>query len=537
VNSPVSGLEAHQRLAHEPAVPWTGVGSLFLEKAVCHPQREFVFFPADDLVLTYEDVRQAVNGCVAQFREAGWEKGDRLAVVFRNKVEFLILYLSCLTMGIVIVPINPDISIRETRFILEGCKAKGVYYDALFEKQLLPLTAELASHLPFCAVPGFPDFGCGNVIETKSLDRIAECAANVVGTDEAVILYTSGTTGDPKGVVLSQLNLIADASAMADWFAFDETVRTLCMLPLFHNNGQVVTLLAPLCTGGSSVIVDAKAGLLSFWSIIDKFGCNWTSVMPSMLATILAYSSDKAGGSLQGIVCGGQILSEELRTGFENTFGVPIFEGYGLTETTSFSCINRFPADQRNLDSVGSTLRCNRIEILDTAGSILGPNEEGEICVRGQNVAIEYLDLPAVNKEKFRGGWFHSGDYGHRDVDGNFYFRGRRDDLIIRGGENIYPAELENVLYMNPSVAECAVIGVPHPLLGEEIVAFVKTHENAIVAEADLIAFSAENIGQFKVPKRIFLLNQLEDLSELPKGPTKKVLYRELREYHRKWLV
>ena len=192
-----------------------------------------------------------------------------------------------------------------------------------------------------------------------------------------------------------------------------------------------------------------KASLMSFWSLIDEHKVSWTSVMASILSILLSIPKKRKDNTLQGILCGGQTLTRSVQNEFENRFRVPIFEGYGLTETTSFSCINDYPAKKRKIGSIGKQLPTNEMTILDNDGKELGPNIEGEICIRGYNVACEYLGLPKENKKSFTNGWFHSGDYG-KDKDGYFYFHGRKDSLIIKGGENIYPAELENIIFNHP---------------------------------------------------------------------------------------
>lgn len=226
------------------------------------------------------------------------------------------------------------------------------------------------------------------------------------------------------------------------------------------------------------------------------------------------------------------MLNPNVRKEFEKRFKVPIFEGFGLTETTSFACFNYFPADQRKIDSVGLPLPINQMSIRDDEGNELGPNEEGEIWIKGYNVAREYLGLPEKNEAAFKDGWFHSGDFGHKDETNHFYFKTRKDFLIIKGGENIYPAELENVLYEHPAVAESAVVGIPDKLLGEEICAFVKLHDNMDAAEDELKKYCVGKIAQYKQAKKIIIIDHLEDMEEIPKGPTKKVLYRKLREYY-----
>jgi acyl-CoA synthetase (AMP-forming)/AMP-acid ligase II len=252
--------------------------------------------------------------------------------------------------------------------------------------------------------------------------------------------------------------------------------------------------------------------------------------MASILSILLSFPKEREDDSLTGILCGGQILTRSVQELFEKRFNVPIFEGYGLTETTSFSCINGYPADKRKIGSIGKPLLTNEMKILNKNNDV-GSNVEGEICIRGYNVSSGYIGDEEKNNDVFRNGWFHSGDYGKKDKDGYFYFHGRKDSLIIKGGENIYPAELENVLYQHPYVDECAVIGVPDELLGEEICAFVKIKNDKSLTENELKVFCKDKIAEYKQPRKIIIINDLVDLDDIPKGPTKKILYRKLKEY------
>ena len=317
---------------------------------------------------------------------------------------------------------------------------------------------------------------------------------------------------------------------ISKWFEFNEETRCLCILPLFHNNGQITTLLAPLYAGGSTIIVKGKVSLYAFWYLVKEYQATWTSVMASILSILLSFPKEREDDSLTGILCGGQILTRSVQELFEKRFNVPIFEGYGLTETTSFSCINGYPADKRKIGSIGKPLLTNEMKILNKNNDV-GSNVEGEICIRGYNVSSGYIGDEEKNNDVFRNGWFHSGDYGKKDKDGYFYFHGRKDSLIIKGGENIYPAELENVLYQHPYVDECAVIGVPDELLGEEICAFVKIKNDKSLTENELKVFCKDKIAEYKQPRKIIIINDLVDLDDIPKGPTKKILYRKLKEY------
>ena len=319
--------------------------------------------------------------------------------------------------------------------------------------------------------------------------------------------------------------------SISNWFHFDKNTRCLCILPLFHNNGQITTLLAPLYAGGSTVIIKGKISLYAFWDLVNEYKATWTSVMASILSILLSLPKERKDNSLNAILCGGQILTRSVQEQFESRFNIPIFEGYGLTETTSFSCINNFPAEKRKMGSIGKSLITNEMGILDENGERI-EGEEGEICIRGYNVANGYLGNMEMNYA-FRDGWFHSGDYGRKDSEGNFYFHGRQDSLIIKGGENIYPAEIENILYNHPNIDECAVIGVAHKLLGEEVCAFVKIKKESKTDEKGIKEFCKNKIADYKQPKIIIIINNLKDLNEIPKGPTKKILYRKLRKYYK----
>jgi acyl-CoA synthetase (AMP-forming)/AMP-acid ligase II len=280
------------------------------------------------------------------------------------------------------------------------------------------------------------------------------------------------------------------------------------------------------------VMVDPKASLRSFWALVERYHATFTSVMPSILAAILALGFDGRPGLLKGIICGGQLLPLSLAQKFEARFGVPIFEGFGSTEASSYSCFNAYPAERRKLGSVGQVLPVSDMKVVDENDVEVADGVEGEICIRGSNVAIGYHKLAELQTHRFRNGWYHSGDFGLRESDGHYYFRSRKDDLIVKGGEKIYPAEIENVLSKHPNVTESAVIGIDDAILGQEICAFARLKDTDTTTESELLKFCAQSLARFKQPKRVVIINRLEDMPELPKGPTKKILYRVLRDYY-----
>ena len=521
-------LLPHQQSNCKVDLPYANFHELLTSKAREAPSREFLIFPESDRRYTYQQFCE-ISLAASEWLTSRTHNFGTICIAFRNTPEFLAIYFGAVARGITVVPVNPDLAAAEIAFIIENSDCEAVFYDPDLEGKIAPLKKEMA--VPFHSF--------ANVSDLPQVDRqIAEAhLPKVEPNTPAAIIYTSGTTGYPKGVVLSHMNFIVDGMGMAEWFEFTPATRSLCILPLFHNNGLVVSTTTTLFAGGSIVMIDPKASLRSFWALVDRYRATHTSVMPSILAAILAMGFDGKRGQLEGIICGGQLLPLSLAHRFEDRFGVPIFEGFGSTEAASYSCFNRFPASRRKLGSVGTVLPVCEMKVVDDSDLEVADGTEGEICIRGANVAIGYHKLPELQAQKFRNGWYHSGDFGLRDTDGHYYFRSRKDDLIVKGGEKIYPAEIENVLSKHPNVTESAVIGVADPILGQEICAFAHLKDASATTENELLKFCAQSLARFKQPKRIVIVNRLGDMQELPKGPTKKILYRLLRDYYERRLA
>ena len=523
-------LLPHQLTERPVNLPYANFFDLLKSHTDRDPGRLFLLFPESGRDYTYwQFFRIALSA-------ADWitviAPGQKtIALVLRNTPEFLAIYFGAVFLGITVVPINPDLAAPEIRFIIENSESATVFYDPAFKEKIAGLEAELA---PTAIFRPF-----GDVVDLPKVDILAteRRLPNVEPDTPAAIIYTSGTTGNPKGVILSHMNFLADGKAVSEWFQFTPDTRSLCILPLFHNNGLVISLTSTLYQGGSIIWTDPKSSLRSFWPLVEKYRATFTSVMPSVLAAILAFGLEGRSGLLKGIICGGQLLPLSLAEKFEARFGVPIFEGFGSTEASSYSSFNPYPAESRKLGSVGTVLPVCEMKVVDEADNEVPDGTEGELCIRGINVAIGYLKLPELQNLRFRNGWYHSGDYGYRNPGGFYYFRGRKDDLIVKGGEKIYPAEVENVLSLHPNVAESAVIAVDDDILGQEICAFVKLKESDASTEAELLSYCSRSLARFKQPKRIVIINKLGDMPELPKGPTKKILHRELRDYYQRRLV
>ena len=522
-------LLPHQQTERPIILPYSNYYDLLKAHTKRDPGRTFLLFPETGREYSYWQF------FLIALTAADWltvvAPGQKtIAVVLRNTPEFLAIYFGAAFLGITVVPINPDLAPREIRFIIENSESTSVFYDPAFAAKIGALEEEMAPAVNF--------LGLGDVNDLPKVDVEAVEARlpKVEPNTPAAIIYTSGTTGNPKGVILSHMNFLADGMAVSEWFYFTPDTRSLCILPLFHNNGLVMSLTTTLYRGGSIVWTDPKSSLRSFWPLVEKYHCTFTSVMPSLLAAILAFGLEGKSSSLKGIICGGQLLPLSLAEQFEARFGVPIFEGFGSTEASSYSSFNPYPAKNRKLGSVGKVLPVCEMKVVDEADNEVRDGTEGELCIRGINVAIGYLKLPELQRLRFRNGWYHSGDYGYRETDGFYYFRGRKDDLIVKGGEKIYPAEVENVLSLHPNVAESAVVGVDDAIMGQEICAFVRLKDDAANNETDLQEYCARYLARFKQPKRIVITNHLADMPELPKGPTKKILHRAVRDYYQERL-
>ncbi|HBE81843.1 MAG TPA: AMP-dependent synthetase, partial [Blastocatellia bacterium] len=342
--------------------------------------------------------------------------------------------------------------------------------------------------------------------------------------DEAIIIYTSGTTGKPKGCLLTHGNLIANARQISGWMGFGPDDRLLSVMPLFHMNAVSVTTISALYAGGSTVI-SPKFSASRFWEIIEKYQITSFGSVATMLSMLLERKDDSrtlAGSprSLRFAMCGSAPVPAEVMKRFEETFGVLVVEGYGLSESTCRSTFNP-PNEKRRPGSCGMPIG-NEMRVVDEEDNEVPDGTLGEIVLRGPNIFKGYFKNPDATERAFAGGWFHTGDIGYRDPDGFFYIADRKTDMIIRGGENIYPREIDDLLYTHPAIAHAAVIGVPDELYGEEVTAFVVLKDADSVTETEIVDFCKQHLADFKCPKTVHFVD------DIPKGPTGKLLKREL---------
>lgn len=493
-------------------------------RAAATPEKHFLFSEADGRNFTFSQFDAAVNRTVRLLAAHGIGKGDKVSLLMPNGAEYIIAYFACFKLGALAGPINSLLKPPEMAFVIANSEAKALIANSEF----LPQIGLIADELPnLDTVIEFDDEK--RATQGFSSEREHLPVAAIERDDEAIIIYTSGTTGKPKGCLLTHGNLIANARQIANWLGFTDHDRLLTVMPLFHMNAVSVTTMTPLYAGGSSV-VSPKFSATRFWQIISDYGVTSFGSVATMLAMLLekypgGVPDGLRTGQLRFAMCGSAPVPAEVMRRFEETFRCLVIEGYGLSESTCRSTFNP-PSERRRPGSCGMPIG-NDMIVVDEDDREVPNGELGEIVLRGENILKGYYRNPEANDKAFRSGWFHTGDVGYRDADGFFYIVDRKSDMIIRGGENIYPREIDEALYQHPSVAAAATIGIPDDLYGEEVTAFVVLKAGLSATEDELLAHCREQLADYKCPKTIHIV------AVIPKGPTGKLLKRELAKQFR----
>lgn len=469
--------------------------------------------------LTYQALDRAARGVATALAARGVEPGDRVSLLIPNVPEFTIAYFGILYAGASVVPINVLAAAPEVEYFLNDSSSKLLIVHPMFEEPGRA-GAELAG-VPV-VVAGAP--GAGSLAEMSTADPV-DCPFPTSADATAVILYTSGTTGHPKGAELSHSNLFLNCAFVVPRLIGIEgvEVRALATLPLFHSFGQTCIQNATIAAGGSFTLLPRFDPKTAF-ELLERDRITLFAGVPTMYFALLNLEKERDYdlSQLQLCMTGGAPMPVEVMTAFETKFGVPILEGFGLSETSPVASFN-VRDKPRKAGSIGYPVWGVEMSIQDDDGNQLGDDERGEICIRGHNIMNGYLNRPEATAEAMVGGWFHSGDIGLRDADGCYWIVDRKKDMILRGGFNVYPREVEEVLYQHPDVIEAAVVGVPHQSHGEEVKAVVALRAGAAASPQDVIDFCKQKLSAYKYPRVV------EIIAELPKGPTGKILKRELR--------
>jgi long-chain acyl-CoA synthetase len=502
------------------------------------PNHEAVVF--QNVRLSYGQLNamasQIANGLVAR----GIQPGDKVALSCPNLPFFPVVYYGILKAGAVVVPLNVLLKPREIAYHLKDSDAKAYFcFEGTAELPLgqmgfagfqevascehfFLMTANPAAPSP---IEGAQTMGMLMHNQPPTFTTVARSPE-----DTAVILYTSGTTGFPKGAELSHSNMLLNAIVSRDLHALDprrERNVILIALPLFHSFGQTCQMNAGLYHGATLVLVPRFDAA----QVIDamlKEQVNFFSGVPTMFWALLNYAQQNQvdtaaiAEKLQLCSSGGSALPVEVLHAFERTFNVQILEGYGLSETSPVATFNQLGLE-RKVGSIGLPVFGTEIRIVDDQDQDVPVNEPGEIIIRGHNVMKGYYKKPDATAEAMRDGWFHTGDIARRDEEGYIFIMDRVKDMILRGGFNVYPREVEEVMLTHPAVSMAAVIGVPHDSLGEEVKAFVIRKPGAEITEEELVAWCKDNMASYKYPRTI------EFRDQLPMSATGKILKRELR--------
>ena len=515
----------HEDPDERPSVAEPGtLGELLAMRVAAAPDKQFLFSEPDGRRFTFAEFEAAVNRVSRLLASRGISKGDVVSLLMPNSAEYILAYFACWKLGAIAGPVNSLLKAQEISFVISDSETKAL----LVHPDFLPTIESIRSGLPKLKdVINFADEAAATKDFTGDADAASSTNSSLsdINLDtEAIIIYTSGTTGKPKGCLLTHGNLIANARQISQWLGFTEKDRLLSLMPLFHMNAVSVTTMSALYAGGSTVVTP-KFSASRFWQIISDYQITSFGSVATMLSMLLTTYPD---GVPQGLhteqlrfaMCGSAPVPAEVMKRFEETFNCLVIEGYGLSESTCRSTFNP-PNEQRRPGSCGKPIG-NDMRVVDDADQEVANGELGEIVLRGENILKGYYRNPEATATAFRNGWFHTGDIGYRDKEGFFYIVDRKSDMIIRGGENIYPREIDEVLYQHPAVAAAATIGVPDQLYGEEVAAFVVLKEGREATAEEIIAFCRARLADYKCPKSVRIVK------DIPKGPTGKLLKREL---------
>ncbi|GAA1935557.1 acyl--CoA ligase [Microbacterium aoyamense] len=446
--------------------------------------------------LTNADLLLRVERVAAALADRGVGQGDVVAVLLSNRVELILTLLAAWRIGAVVTPINPVLGPAEARYQVEDAASKLVVTEAARD-----------------------DLGAPALTLSEIGDGGGPVSAAIEGsaTDLALLIYTSGTTGNPKGVMLTHANLDAMTSSFIEWFEMDAADHSLLVLPLFHANGIVLGTLSPLRAGGQ-VTIAGRFARDRFFDDVERHRPTYFSAVPAIYAMLSSLPDEVQPdtSSLRFAVCGAAPMPAEAIRRFEDRFGITLVEGYGLSETTTASTINPLRG-ARKPGTVGLPLPGQQVAIVDEAGALVPAGESGEVVIAGPVVMSGYLGRPEETAKTIVDGWLHTGDVGRFDEDGYLQIVDRIKDMIIRGGENIYPKEIENALYSHADVHEAAVVGGADDVLGEVPIAFVVLREGSDAGADELAAHVAGILAPYKRPARI------DVVAGIPKNPVGKI--------------
>jgi acyl-CoA synthetase (AMP-forming)/AMP-acid ligase II len=460
-----------------------------------------VIVPELRVHISYDSLRRQVLEMANALASAGIRRGDAVAIALPNGLPAIVSFLAASIAGTA-APLNPAYPYDEFHFFLGDTNARVLLCPA--DGAEFARSAAADRKIPVFSVE-MDDKGNVHRVDAPTGTTAAEPTAD----DIALVLHTSGSTGRPKRVPLRHFNLAVSSANIANTYALSEEDVSLCIMPLFHIHGLIASTMATLLSGGT-VVVPTKFNALSFWRTVKEHRVTWYTGVPTMHQLIVARTQQKPAeaASLRFLRACSAPLSPELIHKIEGQLEIPFVEAYGMTEASHQMTSNLLPPRHRKPGSVGVGTGL-QVRIMDKNGNPLANNQRGEIAIQGANVFRGYENNPEANSTAFVNGWFRTGDQGYLDDDCYLHLTGRIKDIIIRGGENIAPHEVDEILLKHPAVAAAVTFGCPHPSLGEEVAAAVVLQEADGATEATLIKHCREALAEFKCPKKIYIVKSI----------------------------
>jgi amino acid adenylation domain-containing protein len=501
---------------------FTTIQSLIDRMAQSHPQAPFLISPETGRSLSFLDIRQQSRHLFNQFRQAGLTRGDKIAFLLDNGLFTAQLFLGAMYGGFVAVPLNVRAGVKQLSYSLNHCDAKIVYVGKDYDGLISQIMADVPR--PVRVISADVD----GIIESTGADS-ATAISPLSPDDAAMLMYTSGSTGQPKAAIHTQANILAHARNSIASHQLTAADRSLLVLPLYHINAECVTLIPTLASGGS-VVIPHRFSVSQFWDWLDEHQCTWTAIVPTIVSQLLDWKDPKADQRAESFArirfmrSSSAQLSPSLHREFLEKFKLPLIQAMGSTECGNIFC-NPVPPGENKIGSVGLPWGFEA-RIVSRDGIDVPEGECGEILLRGPAVMQAYFkDSESTSAALDPQRWLRTGDLAYRDNDGYFFVVGRSKELIIKGGVNIAPKQVDEVLESHPSVLEAAALGIPDRYLGEDVIAFVVTRAGITGSETELLSFCETRLGQFKTPTRIHFVK------DLPKGPSGKVQRLKLLEH------
>ena len=536
------------RPGEPPMTPYRNIGQVLAERAAQSPDKPWLtFYDEGEPVnhYTYRQFDSAVRRLAAFMSlELGIRTGDRIATMTVNDSRTVIVYFTAWILGATVVPINCGEDDDRAAYILENSDSRAVFFHAEQSERCLRFAERLKAIHSLIQIGGKAAEDVISFEEAVQKREPISELPDLPPDTECLIVYTSGTTGAPKGVSLEQYNLLVDAHSIAEWHRFTADDRAMCVLPIHHVNGTVVTLMTPFYSGGS-VALHKRFSPQHFWKVLAREKCTWVSVVPTVLAFLCEKQEDLGQydlGRFRHIICGAGPLTTELSARFDRQFGKRIVHGYGLSETTCYSSFlpidlsdseHKYWMTECGFPSIGCPISANQMAIHDSQGNPLGEDVRGEIVIRGHNVMRYYFKRPDANRDTFAHGWFRSGDEGFfkmgTDCRPYFFITGRLKELIIRGGINYSPFDIDEVLNAIPGIKAGMAVGFENNYYGEEVGAYVQLEKDSALTEEDIIRHCRANLPYSKCPKIVVFGDTF------PVTSTGKYQRNRLRPLFEKW--